>query len=190
MSQFEFVFSLFGLLLGLSLAEVLSGFGKAVKARARVRIGWLTPLLGVLVMLDLTSFWTTAWSVRDTLPVNYFTLMVLLGFTGAYYIAANLVFPEEPDRCPDFDVHYWASKKLVVGAMFALNIPSYVVDWTLGRNVFLDNPFSVAIATVFMLLLVVIFLAKGHRLNLVLLSIIIALYPLGSLRAVLKAAAA
>jgi hypothetical protein len=60
----------------------------------------------------------------------------------------------------------------------------------LGRNVFLDNPFSVAIATVFMLLLVVIFLAKGHRLNLVLLSIIIALYPLGSLRAVLKAAAA
>ena len=70
MSQFEFVFSLFGLLLGLSIAEVMSGFGKAVKARSRLRIGWLTPLLGVLVMLDLTSFWTIAWSMRELVPTN------------------------------------------------------------------------------------------------------------------------
>ena len=33
MSTFEFVFSLFGLLLGLSLAEVLGGFARAARGR-------------------------------------------------------------------------------------------------------------------------------------------------------------
>ena len=128
MSQFEFVFSLFGLLLGLSLAEVLSGFGKAVKARRRLRIGWLTPLLGAVVMLDLTSFWTTAWAARDFLPVNYLTLMLLLAFTGLYYLAATLVFPEDVGSCSDFDDHYWVNRRMVVGAVLLLNIPDAAFD--------------------------------------------------------------
>ena len=75
--------------------------------------------------------------------------------------------------------------------MFALNIPSYVADWTWGRGQYsLDNPLSVAIATVFMLLVVVAAVVKGHRLNLILLSLIIALYPLNGLRELLRAAAA
>jgi hypothetical protein len=35
MSDFEFIFSLFGLLLGLSLAEVLGGLARAIEARLR-----------------------------------------------------------------------------------------------------------------------------------------------------------
>ncbi len=69
MSDFEFVFSLLGLLLGFSLVEVLGGLarlieaqlravklGAAGQAEARFRAGWLTPLLGLFVMLDLISF--------------------------------------------------------------------------------------------------------------------------------------
>ena len=66
MSQFEFIFSLYSLLLGLSLVELLSGLGRTVKARLHTdsttvdafRIGWLTPMLGLFVMLDLLSFWS------------------------------------------------------------------------------------------------------------------------------------
>lgn len=61
MSNFDFVFTLFGLLLGLSLAEVLGGFGRALQKRRKVRIGWLTPLLGLVVLLDVSSFWLVAW---------------------------------------------------------------------------------------------------------------------------------
>jgi hypothetical protein len=181
MSDFEFAFSLFGLLLGLSIAEVLGGFGRAVKARSRLWIGWLTPLLGVLVMLDLISFWTLAWSLRDIIPVNYLALMLMLGFTGLYYLAANLVFPEEPDRCPDFDVHYWANKRLVLGAMFVLNAPSYLTDWVWQRERAASITFTTSLTTFFLLLLVTTAFVKGRRLNLVLLSILIGLYPIGSL---------
>ena len=42
MSGFEFMFSLFGLLLGLALAEGLGGFARSIEARHNVRIGWPT----------------------------------------------------------------------------------------------------------------------------------------------------
>jgi len=42
MTGFEFIFTLFGLLLGLALAEGLSGLAKALKASHKVRIGWPT----------------------------------------------------------------------------------------------------------------------------------------------------
>jgi hypothetical protein len=36
MSEFEFVFTLFGLLLGLALAEILAGLGAALQLRRKV----------------------------------------------------------------------------------------------------------------------------------------------------------
>jgi len=183
-SSFELIFSLFGLLLGLSLAEVLGGFGKAVKARARVRIGWLTPLLGLLVMLDLTSFWITAWTARETTPVNYLTLMLLLIFTGLYYLAAVLVFPEDPDRVPDFDDHYWANKKFVIGAVFALNIPNYAYEWTVGAS-YLANWIGLAIMASFLLLLAFAWAARTRRPSVVLLAVLVFLYPLSGTLAAL-----
>src|SRR5688500_14878840 len=98
MTSFEFVFSLFGLMLGLSLAEILGGLTRTVQSRAaatakkRRRIGWLTPLLGLFVMLDLTSFWTVAWTLRDSIPAHYSSLVIGLAITGIYYLAASLVF--------------------------------------------------------------------------------------------------
>src|SRR5437763_13628157 len=93
MSPFEFVFSLFALLLGLSLAEVLGGLARTLKQWRTVRRGWLTPLLGLLVRLDLTSSWARAYSLRESIPANFLTLVIVLSVTGLYYLAATPVFP-------------------------------------------------------------------------------------------------
>jgi hypothetical protein len=124
MSQFEFIFALFGLLLGLSLAEVLGGFARAIEARLRpgtaVRIGWLTPLLGAFVMLDLLSFWQAAWTVRDVVAVSGRSMMAITVFAGAYYLAAHLVFPRDVEDQPDFDAHFLRVRRIVIGVMLAL----------------------------------------------------------------------
>ena len=57
MTGFDFVFALFSLVLGLAVAEVLGGLATVMKLHARaragkaqdVRIGWLTPLLAILI---------------------------------------------------------------------------------------------------------------------------------------------
>jgi hypothetical protein len=131
MSPFELVFAVFGLLLGLAIAEVLGGFSRALKLKrgARpVRIGWLTPLLGLFVIADLTSFWLDAYDARDWLQANYLTLLAVLVIVGIYYLAASLIFPEDPEAWPDFDDHYDRQNRMVLGGMLAANVGSWIAQ--------------------------------------------------------------
>lgn len=125
MSGFDLVFAAFGLLLGLAISEVLGGFSRALKLKRgakSVRIGWLTPLLGLFVLLDLTSFWLTAFEARAQMDANYLTLTAVLALVGVYYLAATLIFPDEPEEWPDFDDWYDRHKRLVIGGVLTANI--------------------------------------------------------------------
>lgn len=129
MSPFELVFAVYGLLLGLSISEVLGGFSRALKLKRgsrAVRIGWLTPLLGLLVMLDLTSFWVLAWNARDQIGADYPTLVGVLVMVGIYYLAATLIWPELPEEWPSFDDWYDKQKRMVIGGLLAANIVSWI----------------------------------------------------------------
>lgn len=129
MSPFELVFAVYGLLLGLSIAEVLGGFSRTLKLKRGakpVRVGWLTPLLGILVVLDLTTFWLIAWEARDQISANYLTLLGVLTIVGTYYLAATLIFPEDPAEWPDFDEWYDRQNRMVIGGLLAANVGSWI----------------------------------------------------------------
>ena len=129
MSPFELVFAVYGLLLGLAFAEVLGGFSRTVKLKRGskpVRVGWMTPLLGLLVMLDLTSFWLLAWDAREQISANYITLIGVLAMVGVYYLAATLIFPDAPEEWPDFDDWYDKQNRLVIGGLLAANVASWI----------------------------------------------------------------
>jgi hypothetical protein len=129
MTPFELVFAVYGLLLGLAVAEVLGGFSRALKLKRgakAVKIGWLTPLLGLFVMLDLMSFWMVAWAARDQIAANYGTLIAVLAIVGIYYLAATLIFPDDPEDWPDFDDWYDKQNRLVIGGMLTANLLSWI----------------------------------------------------------------
>ena len=127
MTDYEFIFALYALLLGLSLVEILSGLGRTLELRfasdaggERFSIGWLTPLLAVFVILDLLSFWMFSWTVRDVMAVNPATLLAVVGFASAYYLAARLVFPGDPERFRDLDTHYFRVCRTVIAMLISL----------------------------------------------------------------------
>jgi hypothetical protein len=129
MTPVELVFAVYGLLLGLAVAEVLGGFSRALKLKRgakAVKIGWLTPLLGLFVMLDLMSFWMVAWAARDQIAANYGTLIAVLAIVGIYYLAATLIFPDDPEDWPDFDDWYDKQNRLVIGGMLTANLLSWI----------------------------------------------------------------
>ncbi|HYJ82202.1 MAG TPA: hypothetical protein VEW26_05085 [Allosphingosinicella sp.] len=192
MSNFEFVFSLFALLLGFSLVEVLGGLGRTVKLGARirlrgaregeqVRIGWLTPLLGLIVMLDLTSFWVLAWHARDHVPPTYEALMAGLLITGIYYLAAMLVFPERPEEWPDLDDFYMTHRRPVVAGVAACNILAHSAGLAIGSETVPDAPAALAVVAVFYALLAGAFVAKRPRVQLAILATLAAFYVFGGL---------
>ena len=127
MTDFEFIFVFYALLLGLSMVELLSGFGRTIENEfetdaqdRRFTMGWLTPLLGLFVLLDLLSFWIFAWGVRNLVTVSPVMLLGVTGFTAAYYLAARLVFPTKPERFNDLDTHFFRVRRTVMGILIAL----------------------------------------------------------------------
>jgi uncharacterized membrane protein len=124
MDDFEFMFALYGLMLGLSIAEVLSGLARSIEdklhSRPDLRIGWLTPLLAVFVLLDLLSFWNAAWTVRPLVKVSGESLLLVTIFAGAYYMAARLVFPRDLAGVTDLDQHFFRIRRIVLGILFSL----------------------------------------------------------------------
>lgn len=130
MNDFEFLFALFGLLLGFTLVEVLKGLVETLKwasplhnpAATRVRLGWLTPLLGLFVLLDATSWWVNLWEVRHFLRVGFDTAFAILLLASVYYFAASMVFPRNPDEWPDLDAWFWKHRRQVLIAIAFSNL--------------------------------------------------------------------
>lgn len=129
MSAFETVFTLLGMVLGLAVAEVLAGFARALKLKKHekpVRIGWLTPLLGLLVIIDLATFWMIAWDLRDGWRVDFPIMVSALAIVAVYYLAATMVFPDDPDDWPNYDDWYDRHHRTVIGAMLFCTIASAI----------------------------------------------------------------
>lgn len=181
MSPFEFIFALFGLLLGLSIVEVLGGLARAIEARLRpgatLRIGWLTPLLGVFVLLDLLSFWQAAWVTRDVIGVSGHSLMAVTLFASAYYLAAHLVFPREPGELDQLDSHYFRVRRIVLGAMLALlacQIAYYASVPKLAPA--LIHPLSLALTLTLAALMIAAMLVRGRRASTIVMGLLVARY--------------
>ena len=129
MTQFEFAFTLLGFVLGLAVAEVLGGFVRVLKARTEaptetigIRIGWQTPMLGLVVALDLIAFWWSAWVDRAGIPVTFLSLIYATAIAGIYYAAAALVFPSHPEDWPDLDDWFWRHKSQVGTGILSANL--------------------------------------------------------------------
>ncbi len=132
MSEFEFVFVLYSLILGLSLVELLSGIGRTLEFKlARnaddkaFAIGWLSPLLALFVILDLLSFWLFAWRVRDSVTASTSTMFGVLVFSSAYFLASRLVFPSSPENFSDLDTHYFRVRRVVFAMLIVMVAVQY-----------------------------------------------------------------
>jgi len=177
MSAFEFVFSLFGLLLGFSLVEVLGKLATSVKARPRIRLGWLTPLLSLFVLLDVTGFWSIVWDARDAIPASYGVLVVGLAITGLYYFAASLIFPTDLEAGLDLDRWYFDHKSTVLSIVLACQLLAHGSRYALmGAAAYHWHLVAWLVMGLFIAALAAAVFARGLRWNLTLLLVLIATY--------------
>ena len=158
MDSFSLLFSLFSLLIGLAMAEILGDFGRVIDRRKRLRIGWLTPLLAILVLCDLASFWQSAYEYRAVLRDDNGTVLAILAFASLYYLIATLVVPEDLADGSDLDVNYHANNRLVIGGMILLNLPNVPLTIMSGASAA-----GWIIVAVYYTILVSLFLVRSTR---------------------------
>ncbi|HYE42800.1 MAG TPA: hypothetical protein VEA15_05345 [Caulobacteraceae bacterium] len=126
MSPFEFFFSFYGLLLSLSVAVVLVGFVKALKLRGWSGLGYLTPLLALFILFDISTFWAWAWTSFRDVPFSYGLLVLGMVIALTYFAAASFVFPEDDETWASLDLHYEARKRFVFGGVILSNVIMYL----------------------------------------------------------------
>ena len=186
MTDFEFIFVLYALILGLSLVELLGGLGRALEyefARDaegqddQFVIGWLTPLMAIFVMVDLMSFWMFAWTVRPLVSVTAPMLLGVMAFASAYYLAARLVFPSDPERFRNLDTHYFRVSRTIFGILIALVVVqwAYLLSIPQIRGVLL-SPTSVGTTLLFVAMMGAAMVFRQQRIQAVLLVALIVRY--------------
>lgn len=184
MTGFDLTIRLFGLLLGLAIAEVLGGFARTLQLKADiahvsasdVRIGWLVPLLGFQVVMDQTGFWMNFYVLQSHVPGNFLAILCVLFVVGGFYVVSTFVFPADPKLWPDFDEYYFRIYRIVIGGLLAVNVVVLAFAFALlTSGVELHpvsgtrNPVADAAALLYLPTLTALLFVKGKRLSLVLL---------------------
>lgn len=186
MTSFEFAFSLFGLLLGLSLAEVLGGFARNLKRFGPRRLGWLAPMLSTFLLYDITTFWMTAWRVRDVVPIGMPALVTGLAITGLYYFAATMAWPdpqaEDPGGQPEagggFDPWVLRHKRQILLSVVACNVLSTLAAWRLAPSSYHWDAVQLVMLSLYFGAMLVVALVPGRRAAFGGLGLLLVLYAL------------
>src|SRR5262249_20670475 len=103
MDQFSYLSVLISIILALAVSQVLSGLGRLIQLRGRVRIYWPSLLwAAVLLLLDVQTWWTM-FGMRVHRDWNFFAFLIVLEQPIILYLLAVLVFPNF-DRLEDVDL--------------------------------------------------------------------------------------
>jgi uncharacterized membrane protein len=122
---FGFMFAFYGLLLGLAVVEVASGFSRAYDERQQRKIGIVAPLFGLLLLVDLITFWMNAWAYRDMAEVNYIIAYAVAVVALLYYFAATQVFPKATEK-DTLDNHIMEHRRVVVFCVLGSNLMTQI----------------------------------------------------------------
>jgi hypothetical protein len=180
MDSFEFIFTLFGLVLGLALTEVLGGFARAVKRHGPARLGLLTPVVSLFMLYEITDFWMDAWDVRAQVPIGMPTLLISVVITGLYFFAAVLVWPEEGDAAwEDLDGWMLAHKRQVLLSVFASNLVTVTALSSIAASEIPPTLLAVGWMASYFGLILAAALVPGRRLTLAALALLLTMYGSG-----------
>lgn len=117
MSAFEFLFSFYGLLLGLTLVEVVSGFSRAFDAREQRPLGLILPLLTAVMIMEIATQWGSAWRDFREVEFSFRYMVATILVTLAYYFAATQLFPRERSTVASLDEHFFKHRGAILGGL-------------------------------------------------------------------------
>ena len=122
MDRFSFFFAFYGLILGLAVTELLSGFAGLVRARALRQIEAQTALLGLFTFIAICATWIDAWSTLRTVSLDFAGLWAPILIATFYFLAATVVFPRETAEYDRLALYFAERKRFVVAMLLAAEL--------------------------------------------------------------------
>ncbi len=139
MNLFEFLMILLSIIVGLGLAEILSGFARVLKSNGVHEFSWTHSMVAVIIFFALLQTFWESWGLRSIEEWSFPAMLLMLGSPTLLYMIAHVMFPEHEQTANLEDYYFerarliWvlASLTVVVGTLFrplAFDMPLWVID--------------------------------------------------------------
>ena len=174
MDRFSFFFAFYGLILGLGVAELLSGFAGMVRAHALKKLEAQTALAALLTFVLICATWVDTFTMDREITLNFGDLWAPILVATFYYLAASVIFPRDPRQFSHLRAYFSARRKFIIGMLFAAELVDLYVNRTYLTDRYYHDPgafwgwnvpYNIAIKGVFLALLLV----RGRRATIALL---------------------
>ena len=181
MDAIEIFFAAYGALLALAVGGLITRGARLIEHRAAIRIGWLTPLLMLLLLFDMASFLSAAWRTLGASEPGQRLVLACLGAAAAYNFATRLVVPTVVTDGLDLDAWYDRQKRYVLGALILGNLLGVELAQAIATGSLTIvaahwTGLALVLNSAFYGMLVVLMLIRNRATNILLLATLNALY--------------
>ena len=140
MDRFIFFFAFYGLILGLGVAELLSGFAGMVRAHALKKLEAQTALAALLTFVLICATWVDTFTMDREITLNFGDLWAPILVATFYYLAASVIFPRDPRQFSHLRAYFSARRKFIIGMLFAAELVDLYVNRTYLTDRYYHDP--------------------------------------------------
>ena len=108
-------------MLGLAVAELLGAFAALLRESAPPRLGVVTPLLGLQILVEMLANYVDAWSMFREVGVSLAEFAVPTFIGLLYYVAAVIIVPRRLSEWVSLDDYFDKRRKWIVGTLLLAN---------------------------------------------------------------------
>ena len=139
MDLFEFLMVLLSLIVGLGLAEILTGFGRMLREQRQDQFSWIHSTLAAAVFFGLLQTFWESWALQAVTEWTFPAMLLMLASPILLLTIAHILFPVPLEQANLKEYYFtnprlpWrlASATIVVGTLFrpiAFGAPLFVWD--------------------------------------------------------------
>ncbi|MEN3370966.1 MAG: hypothetical protein V7609_3109 [Verrucomicrobiota bacterium] len=164
MDAFSYLAVLLSIILGLAVAQILTGMRGRMLSRATIRRFWPSDLLAIVFLLVLSQTWWAMFDLRNRETWTFVAFFVLLLQTILIYLQTGLIYPDFPPTQPvDLHAHYFAQRRHLFSLAIASTLVSISRDLVLNHA--LPHPMNLAFHLAYIALAITGLLSASERLH-------------------------
>lgn len=155
MTLFEYLMVLVSIVVGLAVAEILTGVARQIRFRHSSTGYWVHSCGVALIFLALLQTWWELWELNLTPEWTFLSLLLMLIAPSGLYLVAHLIFPEPIEGVDIREYYYgpmrsmwWLAVMITVASTLFRPVAfgSELVTWDNATSIFLFAGF-VALAS-------------------------------------------
>ena len=134
MNSFDYLFSFYGLLHGIAVANVAIGFADMWRDCEKIAVGTCPPLVASSVMLGGMNIWLQMWHMQTGLTVDGVQMLAAAAVSLPYVFVSRAIFPgveAQPER--SLEEHYLKHRKMILILLAIPPIAAVTTHFALDR---------------------------------------------------------